>query len=214
MALPSSGQITLDEMHVEAGGTSQTQSSVDDSAIRDLISKGAGVQMSFNEWYGASGSLYSDTINAWGSYRFGSSPQSYIRGSSCGYSAEGNWGTGSVPSLTIGSTSTTVPQVWHTAWSGGPAQHHLWYSAIGSGNTGWTSETFDNNTLSSAVTFTRTSASYQQRSYNTCSNYHRYTWNPSLITNTSGNTCTPMGHSTTSSTSAHLANISTTWTLA
>ena len=54
MPLPSSGTISLDQMHVEAGGTSGTQCSINDSDIRDMISKGSGVQMSFNEWYGAS----------------------------------------------------------------------------------------------------------------------------------------------------------------
>lgn len=213
MPLPSSGQISLDEMHVEAGGTTQTQSSLNDSAIRGLINKGAGVQMSFNEWYGAAGSLYSDTINAWGSYLFGTSPSSFIRGNTCGYAQRGVWGTGSYPSLTIGGTSTVIPELNYTAWGTGPAQYHLWFSAIGSGNTGWTLNTFDNNTLSSPVTFTRTSATYQSRVYNNCSNYHRYTWNPTNITNTSGNRCTPMGHSTTSSTNAGLSNIITTWTL-
>ena len=54
MALPSSGAISLNQMHVEAGGASGTQVSLNDSDIRDMISKGSGVQMSFSEWYGAS----------------------------------------------------------------------------------------------------------------------------------------------------------------
>lgn len=54
MPLPSSGAISLNQMHVEAGGSSGTQVSINDSDIRDMISKGSGVQMSFNEWYGAS----------------------------------------------------------------------------------------------------------------------------------------------------------------
>ena len=41
-------------MHVEAGGASGSQVSINDSDIRDMISKGSGVQMSFSEWYGAS----------------------------------------------------------------------------------------------------------------------------------------------------------------
>ena len=41
-------------MHIEAGGASGTQVSLNDSDIRDMISKGSGVQMSFSEWYGAS----------------------------------------------------------------------------------------------------------------------------------------------------------------
>jgi len=54
MPLPSSGAISLNQMHVEAGGSSGTQVSINDSDIRDMISKGSGVQMSFSEWYGAS----------------------------------------------------------------------------------------------------------------------------------------------------------------
>ena len=54
MPLPASGAISLNDMHIEAGGSSGTQVSLNDSDIRDMISKGSGVQMSFNEWYGAS----------------------------------------------------------------------------------------------------------------------------------------------------------------
>ena len=54
MALQTSGAISLNDIHVEAGGTTGTQASINDADIRGLISKGSGVQMSFNEWYGAS----------------------------------------------------------------------------------------------------------------------------------------------------------------
>ena len=54
MALQSSGAISLNEIHIEAGGSSGTQASINDSDIRALISKSSSVQMSFNEWYGAS----------------------------------------------------------------------------------------------------------------------------------------------------------------
>ena len=54
MPLPSSGQIDLNAMHVEAGGTTGTEATINDSDIRGLISKADGAQMAFNEWYGAS----------------------------------------------------------------------------------------------------------------------------------------------------------------
>ena len=54
MPVPSSGAISLNDFHVEAGGTSGTQCSLNDTDIRALIGKGSGVAMSFNEWYGAS----------------------------------------------------------------------------------------------------------------------------------------------------------------
>lgn len=54
MALQSSGAISLDDIHVEAGGTTATLASINDSDIRDLIGKTAGTSMAFDEWYGAS----------------------------------------------------------------------------------------------------------------------------------------------------------------
>ena len=60
MALPTSGTITLDEIHVEAGGTTNTTATINDTDIRALIGKAASVTMSFDEWYGASASV---TIN-------------------------------------------------------------------------------------------------------------------------------------------------------
>lgn len=54
MALQTSGAISLNDMHVEAGGGSGTQASINDSDIRGLIGKGSGAQASFSEWYGAS----------------------------------------------------------------------------------------------------------------------------------------------------------------
>ena len=54
MALQSSGAISLNEIHIEAGGSSGSQASLNDSDIRGLIDKSSGAQMSFSEWYGAS----------------------------------------------------------------------------------------------------------------------------------------------------------------
>ena len=54
MALQSSGVISLNDIHVEAGGSSGTLCGINDSDIRGLISKGSGVSMNFAEWYGAS----------------------------------------------------------------------------------------------------------------------------------------------------------------
>ena len=65
MALPTSGALTLNQIHVEAGGTTGTTCSLNDSDIRGLISKGSATQMSFNEWYGASsGFSITNTVGA------------------------------------------------------------------------------------------------------------------------------------------------------
>lgn len=60
MALPTSGPLSLNQIHIEAGGTSGTTASLNDADIRALIGKASGATMSFSEWYGASGSV---TIN-------------------------------------------------------------------------------------------------------------------------------------------------------
>lgn len=54
MPLTTSGQIDLNAMHVEAGGTTGTECTLNDADIRGMISKASGAQMGFNEWYGAS----------------------------------------------------------------------------------------------------------------------------------------------------------------
>ena len=64
MALTSSGQIDLNAMHVEAGGTTGTECTLNDADIRGLISKGAGAQNAFNEYYGASSSATPQNISS------------------------------------------------------------------------------------------------------------------------------------------------------
>lgn len=56
MTLQTSGAISLNQIHVEAGGSSGTTAGMNDSDIRGLIGKGSGATMSFSEWYGASAS--------------------------------------------------------------------------------------------------------------------------------------------------------------
>lgn len=53
MALQTSGAISLNDMHVEAGGTSGTSVSINDADIRALIGRASGVPMGFSAWYGA-----------------------------------------------------------------------------------------------------------------------------------------------------------------
>ena len=54
MPVQSSGQVSLNDLHIEAGGTTGTECSFNDSDIRGLISKDAASQMRMDEWYGAS----------------------------------------------------------------------------------------------------------------------------------------------------------------
>jgi len=61
MALPTSGTITLDEIHIEAGGTTSTLATINDVDIRALIGKAAGVEMSFDEWYAVAAQSFTVT---------------------------------------------------------------------------------------------------------------------------------------------------------
>lgn len=55
MPLPSPpNSISLNQIHVEAGGSSGTLASLNDSDIRGLIGKSSGATNSFSEYYGAS----------------------------------------------------------------------------------------------------------------------------------------------------------------
>ena len=111
MALQSSGAISLDNIHVEAGGTTGTLASINDSDIRDLIGKTAGTSMAFNEWYGASaGTVVTVTQGI----------KSLAQATYYGY--EDGTPTGSVSPTTVnGSTITnmTIKSVYRTASSAG-----------------------------------------------------------------------------------------------
>lgn len=56
MPLPSSGQITIDQIHVEAGGSSGSQAAINDADIRAMIGKSSTAQNAFNEYYGVTNS--------------------------------------------------------------------------------------------------------------------------------------------------------------
>ena len=68
MTLPSSGTISLNQIHVEAGGSSGSTASINDSDIRVLIGKSSEASMSFNEWYGASREITLPSLTAINGY--------------------------------------------------------------------------------------------------------------------------------------------------
>ena len=53
MALQTSGQISLNDIHIEVGGDTGTEVSLNDSDVRGLVNKDAGAQNAMNEYYGA-----------------------------------------------------------------------------------------------------------------------------------------------------------------
>lgn len=56
MPLPSSGAISLNQIHVEAGGSSGSQAGLNDSDIRAMIGKSSGASNAFSEYYGITNS--------------------------------------------------------------------------------------------------------------------------------------------------------------
>lgn len=70
MALQTSGAISLNQIHVEAGGTSGTTASLNDSDIRGLneaagktINNTSGTTIDFDDFYGASNAVAMSTTN-------------------------------------------------------------------------------------------------------------------------------------------------------
>lgn len=54
MPLPSSGSISLNQIHIEAGGSSGTECTINDADIRGIINKNAGATNAFSEYRGQS----------------------------------------------------------------------------------------------------------------------------------------------------------------
>lgn len=54
MALQTSGQISLNDIHLELSGTTQTEVSLNDADVRALISSTANTEVDFADFYGAS----------------------------------------------------------------------------------------------------------------------------------------------------------------
>lgn len=143
MTTPASGAISLNQIHIEAGGSSGTSASINDSDIRALISKGSGVSMSFSEWYGASSSLDSDTMTA------GSATILYQT-----WSGFQNWYATTIGSMagTFSPKSAAYAGLWHINGAG-----TITFRLHGAHtNAGWTSMTV------AGSTYTRTSASFTQ----------------------------------------------------
>jgi hypothetical protein len=118
MALPSSGAISLNQMHVEAAGSgaSETSVSLNDSDIRGLINKGSATGMNFAEWYGSNSveSVSFDLIGGGG----GGGGGMHNGGNTGGLVDGGNGGNSS---FTITHSGTTLLTRTSTGGTGGAA---------------------------------------------------------------------------------------------
>ena len=147
MAVTSSGMIGLNEIHVEAGGSSGSACTIHDSDIRGLIGKSSGAYVAFSNYYGASSSLDSITVTV--GYKAALHPT--YAGPWYGY--QNYSGTGSVSKTSV-------------AWRSGASYHELNAQRPGiyngryqlkvsitggtAGNSGWTSITIGGSTYSRA----------------------------------------------------------------
>lgn len=162
MALQTSGAISLNDIHIEAGGTSGTTASINDADIRSLIGKASGATMSFNEWYGASSSLDTQTVTV------GSIVNQYV--AVYGY-LSGSYGsiTDGTSNLYNGATIYSLNNLNNSVTAIQISGNHA--------NSGWTTMTIG------GVDFARADASY---GYNSDTN--RSTWNWDQTANPFGTT--------------------------
>ena len=180
MPLPSSGQISLDQMHVEVGGTSGTQCSMNDSDIRGLVNAAANSQMTFSSFYGASANttVHSSTMTVGGLDM--SSSYAGINYGFNDYSGSGiltqDFGSLSNSSFTIGTNSSVECIRWNTVGLNV-------FLSVGSSsalsNSGWSTLQIGSTSFSrSAATFTSTALSNFDHSYVNQWNWTSVSTNP------------------------------------
>lgn len=144
MALQTSGMISLNEIHIEAGGTTGTFCAINNADIRGLVGAGNGAAMDFADWYGASGA-YSETQTV----TIGSaSTGGYVNSTIYGYSTE--FSCGSISDGTFNGISNAT--IKETYWSN---VNTFLFRLVGNrANSGWS------QFVVGGQTFTRASATY------------------------------------------------------
>tara|TARA_B100001094_G_C18100831_1_gene755642 strand:+ start:537 stop:1202 length:666 start_codon:yes stop_codon:yes gene_type:complete len=191
MALQNSGAISLDQIHVEANGTSGTQASLNDSDIRNLgaasgrvINSTLGTEIDFADFYGASNdprqtfpisgsaSTGNRTINV-GNFSI-SSPISFHY-----YGFATTSGTGSLSSASWGGTN--IVELTNNPPMFGGSSSIILRIDTPVFNSGWTSLTIyhylSSGGPSSPITLNRTSANY---TYNTLQTF--WSWSIDSLT--------------------------------
>jgi len=115
MPLPTSGQIDLNAIHVEAGGTTGTAATINDTDIRGLVGVSSGVAMDFADWYGASGNDEDTTFTG------GSNSQTLggYKGVSAGAATTGTFGSYTDRVFDVGNGSNTVYAIYRYSTTSG-----------------------------------------------------------------------------------------------
>lgn len=206
MALPASGNsLSLNQMHIEVGGSSGTTCSLNDADIRGLISKSSGVAMAFNEWFGASASVadYSTTLTA------GHTSVTTTIGYSSSTSAARGFLTTSASLPMFGTTTNNIGSLSSTSntnYFGGNTLHgisllgtvgyttgtiYLHVATSGQSN----SDTSFKEIVINGTTYTRSSATYSSTTYSSGGNTFDYSgWSWSGVQANLNNSSTTFGN--------------------
>jgi hypothetical protein len=162
VALQTSGQISLNDIHVEAGGASVsgTACNINEADIRGLISASSGAAMDFADWYGASASQNFTTIKAgWSFFTYTGGRGSTQYAFDAGFNASGSAPSGSISytdPIVVGSTTLgTLARA--SVDNSGSIRHTLTIYITGTNsNSGWTNVTCSRISNSASTTFSRT----------------------------------------------------------
>lgn len=160
--IPTSGMISINQMHTEAGGTSGTACTLNDADIRGLINKASGAAMNFGEWHGASAVLDTQTVTV-----------GYQAPSLYGIETRGWESFGTIGSISDGTFNPVSNKTINTlAWLGENATGNTEVNAVflqlaGSpaSNSGFTTMKVG------STSFNRTAATFT-----TASNYTQWKW--------------------------------------
>jgi hypothetical protein len=211
MALPTSGALSLDAIHVEAGGTTNTTVSFNDTDIRGLtaaagktINSTLGTQIDFNNFYGASSVsiLFTTTLTSGGSSTVAFGLTIRHRG----FNSSSFWGTG------IGQYGSLSDDTDSNVFSGNEiiSINNVWFQTpqvptlyVSCSQTPNTLSNNDSSAFASieinGTSYNRSAATYSKHP---SANYHRWSWSSgtsTTVTNdtdavapfpASGNTCT------------------------
>ena len=142
MTLQTSGAISLNQIHIEAGGSSGTQVSMNDLDVRYLTNAASGASSSFNNFYGRS------------RHRVTAGSGSYNSVNYTGYKTSTPT-MGSVDDSNLTWTSASWTGLYYATSGTDAYQKHLLLGGSGSGsNSGFTTMRI------AGTTFARTSASF------------------------------------------------------
>ena len=182
MTLQSSGAISLNQIHVEAGGTSGSSVSLNDSDVRNMAFIQSG-QISFNNLYGKAREVYTATVTTAASSYRGVVSTMPSNGSASSVSYTGSISDNTFDpavqfNVAFSSTDSTAGVIedlfTHSSYS--PSWLRIYSHGSAISNAGWSSINASQTDYSK--TQTRTGASY---SYSSGGGYTQWQWNDNLF---------------------------------